>query len=308
MQISRRRYNRARRGTAVFQATFRGVTTRRVLAAIKLETFFRKYRCRKSFTMLRSAVTALQCKIRVKIAKKTVKGLQGEQKNIGKLKENNERLKMEMNSLKAMLAAQAKQDASSIAHSNELEVKQKEIAKLEQRVAELETQLAEEKMIIAKLEIDLENQQQITTEAMRSAGQHRKQQSSGNLSPKKLAVVNEIDPSSLGALQMPNLPSNFVSPDVLAKHKLKISSIQDELRAEKMLRQKTDVEVIKLRAAIDGVQLSEAEVNDLLAQKLQEAPSQKGSLRYVSKKYSELFAYQLLLLFRLVFSVVKYAL
>lgn len=279
MEISRRRYNRARRGTAVFQATFRGVTTRRVLAAIKLETFFRKYRCRKSFTMLRSAVTALQCKIRVKIAKKTVKGLQGEQKNIGKLKENNERLKMEMNSLKAMLAAQAKQDASSIAHSNELEVKQKEIAKLEQRVAELETQLAEEKMIIAKLEIDLENQQQITTEAMRSTGQHRKQQSSGNLSPKKLAVVKEIDPSSLGALQMPNLPSNFVSPDVLAKHKLKISSIQDELRAEKMLRRKTDVEVIKLRAAIDGVQLSEAEVNDLLAQKLQEAPSQKGSLR-----------------------------
>merc|ERR1712238_27821 len=125
MQISRRRYNRAKRGTIKFQAVFRGVTIRRLLAATKLETFYRKYRRRKDFTMLRSAVIALQCKIRVKIAKKEVKGMVGEQKNIGKLQENNERLKMEMNSLKAMLAAQAKEDASNIAHSSELESKER---------------------------------------------------------------------------------------------------------------------------------------------------------------------------------------
>eukprot|EP00751_Fragilariopsis_kerguelensis_P003632 CAMPEP_0170814840 /NCGR_PEP_ID=MMETSP0733-20121128/37986_1 /TAXON_ID=186038 /ORGANISM="Fragilariopsis kerguelensis, Strain L26-C5" /LENGTH=1580 /DNA_ID=CAMNT_0011173051 /DNA_START=245 /DNA_END=4987 /DNA_ORIENTATION=+ len=279
MQISRRRYNRAKRGTIKFQAVFRGVTIRRLLAATKLETFYRKYRRRKDFTMLRSAVIALQCKIRVNIAKKEVKGMVGEQKNIGKLQENNERLKMEMNSLKAMLAAQAKEDASNIAHSSELESKEKEISKLEKRVVELETQLANEKVIIAKLETDLKNQKEQTAEATSSVGPHRRQRSSGPLSPKKMAAVNAVDPSSVVSLQMPNISSNHVSPDVLAKHKHKLSQLKEELQAERMLRREADGEIIKLRAAINGVQLNESEVNDLLAQKLQEASGPKESLR-----------------------------
>ena len=83
----------------MLQAHFRGRTTRREIASIKLETTYRMYRLRKNFTMLKSAIITLQCRTRVKIAKKLLKGLMGEQKDIGKLKENNERLKMEMNSL-----------------------------------------------------------------------------------------------------------------------------------------------------------------------------------------------------------------
>lgn len=285
MQISRCRHVRAKKGTIKLQATFRGITTRRLLAATKLETLYRQYRCRKSFTMLRLAVIALQCRIRVKIAKKLVKGLSGEQKNIGKLQENNERLKMEMNSLKAMLAAQAKEEASNSAHSSELESKQKEITKLKERIAELETLLSDEKAIIAKLETDMKNQKEQSEAMMMSTSLHRKQRSSGTISPTKMAAVHEVDPSSVTSLQMPNMPSNYVSPEVVAKHKHKLSKLEKELRAERMHRREADGEIIKLRAAINGVQLNEAEVNDLLAQKLQEAPSAKESLRYVSKKY-----------------------
>ena len=107
MQINRRKYNRSKRGTIAYQALFRGFARRRVLAAIKLQTYRRMFRLRTNYRMLKSALLALQCATRVRIAKSVLKGLQGEQKDIGKLKENNEKLKMEMQSLKAMLAARS---------------------------------------------------------------------------------------------------------------------------------------------------------------------------------------------------------
>lgn len=237
------------------------------------------YKLRKNFTILRSAVIALQCRTRVKIAKKGMKSLMGEQKDIGKLKENNERLKMEMNSLKAMLAAQAKEDASNLSHKKELDAKQEEIDKLEHRVAELEKQLAEEKAIIQKLEDELKaEKEQSALNAASSHGHghgHSHKKSSG-VSPAVAKAAVDADHQGLG---MPNLPTNYVSPEVLAKHKRHLSKLEDELRAERKHRREADAEIIKLRAAINGVELNEAEVNDLLAQKLQEAPS--DSLRYV---------------------------
>jgi myosin heavy subunit len=282
MQISRRKYARARKGSIKLQSVFRGLTCRRMLAAIKVETYYRKYRCRKNFKMLMGAIIALQCRIRVKIAKKTMRGMMGEQKDIGKLKENNERLKMEMNSLKAMLAAQAKEDASNLAHVQELEAKQAEISKLEKRVADLEKQLAEEKAVIQKLEADLiaQKEQASLNSTSHSQGHHHRRISTG-VSPAITASVMDIDS---GAPQMPNLPANYVSPEVLAKHKAHMSKIEEELRAERKLRREADGEIIKLRAAINGVELNDAEVNDLLAQKLQQNPTPKSSLRYVFAK------------------------
>lgn len=275
MQIIRRKFNRAKKGTIALQAHFRGITTRRETAAIKLEKYYRMYKLRKNFRMLKSAVIALQCRTRVKIAKKTMKGLMGEQKDIGKLKENNERLKMEMNSLKAMLAAQAKEDASNVAHTKELDAKQAEIDRLEKRVSELEKQLAEEKAIIEKLEAELKAEKE--NNALNAPSAHGHHQKRSGVSPGVAKAAVEVDPS----MQMPNLPSNYVSPEVLGKHKRHLSKLEEELRVERMHRREADGEIIKLRAAINGVQLNDAEVQDLLAQKLQADPSAIGSLRYV---------------------------
>ncbi|VEU44968.1 unnamed protein product [Pseudo-nitzschia multistriata] len=266
MQISRRRFARAKKGTTKFQATFRGVQTRRLLAAIKVETYFRKCRANRAFKMLRRASIALQCKIRVSMAKKVVAGLKGEQKNIGKLQENNERLKMEMNSLKAMLAAQAKEGASNAAHSNELKLKQEEITKLENRIAELEAQLSEQKALVVKLEVDMQKQREQAAHDLANAA-HRRQRSAGPHSPKHSKAAT-VDPGATP--QMPLPPSDYVSPDVLAKHKKKLSKLEKNLRAEKKLRQEADGEIIKLRAALNGVQLSEAEIKDLLSKKQEE--------------------------------------
>jgi myosin-5 len=275
MQINRRKYNRAKRGSIRYQALFRGFAKRRVLAAIKLQTFRRMYRLRTNYRMLKSALLALQCAVRARIARAVLKGLMGEQKDIGKLKENNEKLKMEMQSLKAMLAAQAKEDASNLAHTLELESKQKQILELEKRVADLEKQLASEKALVEKLEADLLLQRQQPLVSPSSPRGHHRMRSTESSS----ASAPQIPEADVSSLQMPNLPSNYVSPEVVAQHRAKLSGLEDELSAERKLRREADREIIKLRAAINGVELNDAEVDALLAQKLEAAPSAKTTRR-----------------------------
>lgn len=270
MQNSRRKFNRARKGTIKYQAVYRGRATRRTLATTKIQTFRRMYKLRKHFSMLKSAVIALQCATRAKIARKVLKGLQGEQKDIGKLKQNNEILKKEMQSLKAMLAAQAKEGASNAAHEKELEEKQAEITRLEKRVAELEKKLAAEKENIKKLETDLATQKALPR-ATEPLSPMRKSTPAGESSGA------DVDPATL---QMPSLPANYVSPEVVAQHRRNLARLEEELKAERNLRREADGEVIKLRAKINGVELNEAEVDALLAQKLEAAP-QKAEVRYV---------------------------
>ncbi len=284
MQIRRRKYNRARRGAIKFQAAFRGVTTRRYLAAIQIQTCQRMFIRKKNYRKLKSAVLALQCRTRVIIATKELKELKGEQKDIGKLKENNEKLKLEMQSLKAMLAAQAKEDASNIKHTLELEAKQQEIDRLEKRVAELENLLSLEKATIEKLEAEIRVQQEQAAEDIANAqlrvSTHRPLAAPGaqhlHKSPHHEPRVSDAE---LAAMSMPNLPANYVSPEMVAKHRASVARMEEELKAERKLRREADGEIIKLRAAINGVQLNDSEVEALLAQKLQAGP--KKAERYV---------------------------
>ena len=141
MQILRRRYERARKGTIAYQAIFRGYSLRRVLAVTKIQKFARMEKLRRLFMTLKSALLALQCVVRKRIAKKIYDDLRREQKDVGKLKQNNEKLKSEMASLKAMLQAQAQSAASGAQNTKDLEAKQAEINGMEKRIKELEIEL-----------------------------------------------------------------------------------------------------------------------------------------------------------------------
>jgi cobalamin biosynthesis Mg chelatase CobN len=239
------------------------------------------YMRRANYRKLKGAILALQCATRVRIAKKELKGLTGEQKDIGKLKENNDKLKMEMQSLKAMLAAQAKEGASSLAHTKEVENKQNEIDELEKRVLELEKQLASETALVEKLEADLklQNEQAFTVAAQYGPSSSPRAQRMSGKSPAVQQTVADI--SAAAHMQMPTLPSSYVSPEVVAQHRSHLAHLQEELKAERNLRREADGEIIKLRAAINGVQLNDSEVDALLAQKLEAAPKKKESQRYV---------------------------
>jgi DNA repair exonuclease SbcCD ATPase subunit len=274
MLIKWKAFNRAKKGTIKLQAVVRGRKVRRVDASIKIQQARRRYVAQKRYRMLRSTIITLQCKCRERIAKTMFRELMKEQKDVGKLKENNEKLKEEMASLRAMLSAQAKAGAANLAHEKEIEAKEKEIAVLEKKIADLEKELAAAKTKVEQLEASAKDQEstiakdkeQIKKLQANPPPQITTRSKSGNFDDPGSPQTHRRRKSGAGDVAGP--PPSYVSPEVLADHRANVAKLQEELDIERKFRREADGEIIKLRAKINGVELNDAEVNELLAQKL----------------------------------------
>jgi chromosome segregation ATPase len=277
MQIHRKKYNCMRRGTVQLQAAYRGHATRRVLATIKIQTMSRMCKRRSIYRRLKSATIALQCALRCKMAIKVLRSFKGEQKDIGKLKQNNDKLKLEMASLKAMLQAQAKGDANKKENTEAINAKQQIISKLEKRVAELEAELEREKAIVQKLEQDMETQKKRTALQLellqkQSEKMQRNALLAAPASPKPHSAHSARSPRAAsrtrgGAPLSPGanvVIQEVVKPELLAEHKAMVTQLEQELEKERKFRNDADSEIIKLRAAMSGVNLNESDVAALL--------------------------------------------
>ena len=270
MLILWRKYNKGRKGAIKFQAAFRGRALRKLLSAAKIQKMFRKYKATKNYRKFRSAVISLQCVQRKRVATKALNELKREQKDVGKLKQNNEKLKSEMASLRAMLAAQAKEGQSAASNKEEIEKKQKEIAHLEKRVAELEQELEEAKKLVQKIENDMKNQSaqfELEREQIEKRVQYQTASRASTVMPGEKSPMNmgrkrpepvDIQPVAEGESGV------TVNPDHLKQQRLHVQRLEDQLEAEKKLRREADGEIIKLRAAINGVSLKDNEVDSLL--------------------------------------------
>jgi myosin heavy subunit len=270
MLIKWRSFNRAKSGTIQFQSIIRGHNIRRMLASVKVQAHYRMFIRQKKFVSLKSAILALQCATRFRAARKIFTELMKEQKDVGKLKQNNEKLKQEMGSLRAMLSAQAKEGAASETHNREIAEKQKRIIELERRVAEIERELEAAKKMVDKLESDLVLQKETATKEIEQTKQNRQRRNStANESPsqsnRKIASVPE------------GIPADYVSSEVLAEHRSRVATLEEELDYERKLRHQTDGEIIKLRAASNGVKLNDEDVSALLAPQLSSLRSETVS-------------------------------
>jgi myosin heavy subunit len=307
MLIVWRRYNRARKGNIKLQAANRGRRTRKMLAAIQTQKIYRRYITRKRFLRYKSAIIALQCATRKKAATKVLTEFKREQKDVGKLKQNNEKLKMEMASLRAMLAAQAKEGESEARNAKEMAEKQKEIDILEKRVAELEHELKEAKEIVEKIEADMKKQTAqfaIEKEQMEQRVQFHTATRASTVMPTHTLPPNS--PKSTKGMKIAqiaaehNLPQLAdgekgvtVNPELLAQQRAHVQKLEDQLEAEKKLRREADGEIIKLRAAINGVKLNDSEVDALLGKKATKgaAPSHPKVVDLVADtRYVDAFA------------------
>lgn len=293
MQLVRRRYGVMRRGTIRFQGVYRGHGTRRLLASVKIQTVVRMLKQRFVYRKLKSAVLSLQCRHRVRVATSLFNELKREQKDVGKLKQNNEKLKMEMASLKAMLAAQA-QSASASKESEQAMLKKKQqIELLESRIKKLEAQLEREKEIVKELETKLAKQKEAFEKekihmqqsysqevqlAAAAAASRRASAPPSPASPRRqpsphIASLHKKIPSIDEAVMLPDLPDNYVSPEVVAEHKAQVARLEEELDSERTRRREADGEIIKLRAKLNGVDLQDDDVDALLAQQFAESPA-----------------------------------
>jgi myosin heavy subunit len=228
------------------------------MAAIVVQRYYRKYIAQKKFRMRKSATISLQCAIRVKIATKELLELKKEQKDVGKLKNANVKLKEEMATLRAMLSAQAKESAAGAAHMKELKEKEARIAELEKRIAEIEKELEDAKATVHKLTTDMQRQTEENAKDKSELAHLRARR------PSKMPdspPIHRRKPSSLNAESF----EGVVNPAVLQEHMSKVARLEEELEEERFLRREADGEIIKLRAAINGVSLNSDEVKALLA-------------------------------------------
>ena len=279
MLIVLRRFNRAKDGTILFQSLFRGYAARRELAAIRIQSQYRMRKQHYVFGRIRSAAIALQCSHRRGVAKKSLAALKYEQKDIGKLKANNQKLKLEMASLKAMLAAEANSSATKAASEKELRSKEEEIAKLERRIADLEAELEKEREVVKKIEKKLEKERTQSSKReeeisiLRQQNQNMKNAvplapSSPLQSPSRKKI--ESIPVAPTIVSVPTVVKEEVyidrdvDPQELAEQKALVARLEQDLDRERSSRRNADGEVIRLRAEINGVKLNADEVAALI--------------------------------------------
>lgn len=222
--------------------------------------------------MLKSATIALQCAARSRVARKVLFELQKEQKDVGKLKLNNEKLKQEMASLRAMLAAQAKGAEADAEHEAELAVKEEQIKELEARVTEIEKELDAAKKLVEDLEAEVVQQKKLSAQDKEQINklQHVRRYDAPVQQQAHTRTVSEGTPIAGG------MPSNYVSPEVVNQHRAHVARLEEKLENERQLRREADGEIIKLRAAINGVKLDEGMVSALLSPQEEGAQSLKS--------------------------------
>lgn len=196
-----------------------------------------------------------------------------EQKDMGKVKEHNEKLKMEMASLKAMLSAQASSDAGKAENQKAIAEKQKEIDHLEARIAALEVELEKEKENVKKLENvldaqkgnnkrltqDLQYQKEISAQGSSSPVPMRKKHSRGESLnvPAPVPAENVVDAVVVG---------HTITPEALAMHRAEVARLGEQLEEERRLGRAARIEVKHLRSAIadkgDAAVTASTEITD----------------------------------------------
>ncbi len=287
MLLLRNKFIVERRGTVRVQAQFRGRMVRKIVAATKVQSVYRRFVRLAAFTKLRSAVIALQNTQRTIMAQAIYASLRAEQKDIGKLKQNNEQLKAEMASLRAMLKAQADGAANDQMNQAALAEKQTEIDRLEARVKELEELLAIEKESVAKLEIEMKNRPTIAAAPLAPPVAASFAASSVPLpsSPTPTAAKKVLEPPTPSMPSPPLSPvypnttsdvnanhvavsnANLVNSAELAKHLARIKQLEEELDQERYAHRIVDAQVVKLKAKMAGVELADEELENYVTGK-----------------------------------------
>lgn len=256
MQVVRIKYNCSRTGAVALQAQYRGRATRRLNALTKIQSYRRMYNRKIAYRNIRSASIALQCCLRRSRAKKEFFEIKRAQKDVGKLKDHNEKLKMEMASLKAMLQAQSASDAGKAENKKAIKEKEKEIEKLESRVSQLERELANEKEFVQKLERELVEQKENNHKTIQELQYQKelvaKSPAVSETSRKHNRAQSAGPVVSSEPLAEAVVVGHTITPEALAVHRAEVARLEAQLEEERKIRHAASREIKSLRSALEG--------------------------------------------------------
>ena len=204
--------------------------------------------------------------------------LKHEQKDIGKLQANNEKLKMEMASLKAMLQAQAQGDKNKEESEKAIKQKQMQIGILEARIKQLEAELEKEREVVKKLEESVQAQKLQSERQLEEMQNLRRHQRSGSSGSVHHDIDRRMQQKSLSSTLVSSSGPNSVTSEQIAEQQALVAKLEDELEAERRFRREADGEIIKLRAQMSGVPLNDSDVDALVSQKLNQNEAEESEL------------------------------
>lgn len=255
MQIVRIKYIRARTGTISLQAQYRGRATRRLHALTTIQSYRRMYLCKTAYRKMKSATIALQCCVRRGIAKNEFNEIKRAQKDMGKLKEHNEKLKMEMASLKAMLQAQAATDAGKAESEKIIKEKEREVKQLESRVSQLERELANEKELVQKLEKELDEQKENNRRTMQDLHYQKELVARSPQISENARKHSRAQPAGQSVPAEPIAEAvvvgHTITPEALAMHRAEVARLEAQLEEERRMRHAASREINSLRSALE---------------------------------------------------------
>ena len=167
------------------------------------------------------------------------------------MKQNNEQLKAEMASLRAMLKAQADGAASKQLNAAELEEKEEEIKRLTARVKQLEELLEQEKATVEKIKAELRDRPTVEVPV-----------------PAKSAVVpipGSPEPhKNINQSGKQDEKTSSVDSKVLEEHKIIVDRLEKELAKEKSAHRLVDAQLVQLKAKMAGVELTQDDFEGFL--------------------------------------------
>lgn len=259
------KYNRFRLAVILLQANKRRIAAVRIVKkmlllrnTIKLQAIMRRLNCQKRWLRIRRAILALQCALRCRVARKELRVLRVAAKDLGKLQQNNDALKAEIEMLRQHAAeetrriqeetaARLKAEMLEAARIHQIQVEQQQVDDLQKLRDELEQakkELAEEKSKNADLQqllnASLEQRNNDLVEGARASMGRPLSPDMGNSLRKHIQPTGR--PLSMSRSEEHSRP---LSP-------LSTSALEDALRIEKLARENADNEVARLKQELQS--------------------------------------------------------
>ena len=234
MLAARRRFLQLVRGCTLFQQRLRRFVARKVTSAVRIQTYWRMWwRCGIYYGLLK-CVIVMQSRCRKFIARRQFKVIKSEQRDVGKLQEEKERLRSEMGALKAMLKSQAKSERKVAAGGGREKVLVDELAVWKGKCNELEKENLRLKGELARSKMEsVAVLQPLSPSRTRSADSGNRSPTSPR-SPKRAAAETTI---------------------MIAKLESELQEQREVVRSERTKRRLGEAEVIKIRAKLQGVEV-----------------------------------------------------
>ena len=255
------KYARFKLSVVLLQAHRRRIVSARVVShlrlirnSIRLQAKIRGLKCRRRWLRMRAAVLSLQCALRRRRAWAVLKALRAEAKDLGKLQQNNENLKAEIELLRAQAAEETRRIQEEVAAKLKVEMEEAAKAKQEEAIQQQaeEVESLQEELDRTKRELQQEKEKNAELQGLLDASLEQRNQELVETARKSIDMKSSPEEGARLAVQSFGRPKSTSRADTTARplSPRTTSLLEEALKSEKEAREKAELELARLKEEI----------------------------------------------------------